>query len=595
MATMSIVTPVKIPIPQTVSGYRHNGLSLVPRSQGSVGGSMREFDPFRLDTVNQCLWRQTGGCEERVLLKPKPFAILGHLVEHAGRLVSQDELLDAVWPDTHVEPEVLKRHIFEIRNVLGDDPKSPRYIETLSRRGYLFIAPVRTAGSAVPQPVNGAAETQLVGRDQALGELQHCLGRAMKGQRQVVFVTGEAGIGKTTVVDEFESQAAGGAIRIARGQCVEGYGGTEPYYSVLEALGNLFRGPDGDSVVKALNAYAPSWLVQFPSLLRHQDREALAREIGGPTKQRMLREIAAALEIIALDMPLLLILEDLHWADTSTVDLISALARGRGSARLMVIGTYRPVDLAVSGNPLKLVVQDLLVHQLCREIALQPLDEGEIQSYLDEQSPEGPAPEGLAALLHWHSEGNPLFVVAALEHMIERRLISRQNGRWELRVPVEEIELQVPENLRAMIEIQIERWSKEELQALEAASVDGRVFSTAVSANAAGMAPERFEDLCEGLARRNLVVRSAGLVEFPDRCTSERYQFVHALYREVLYRRQSASRRAELLLRIGRLLEELYASRLPGVATELAHHFERSGNRLQATGYRPDFECRATV
>jgi predicted ATPase len=253
------------------------------------------------------------------------------------------------------------------------------------------------------------------------------------------------------------------------------------------------------------------------------------------------------------------------------------------------------VDLALSANPLKLVVQDLLIHHLCREIALQPLEEAEIQAYLDGQSLAAPAPQGLAALLHRHSEGNPLFVVAALEHMIERDLIARENGQWVLRVPVAEIELQVPENLRTMIEIQIERLSREEQRALEVASVDGDVFSTAVSAHAAGMPPEHFEELCEGLARRNLVVRSAGLVEFPDTSISERYRFVHALYREVLYRRQSPGGRADLHLRIGQRLEELYASRLHSVASELAKHFERSGNRSQAARYQMAFECRATV
>src|SRR5271166_3870499 len=104
---------------------------------------MKEFPPFRLDLVNQCLWhRSEEADDQRILLTPKAFAMLRFLVEHAGRLVTQDEMLEALWPDTFVQPEVLKSHIKDIRSALGDDPKNPRFIETLPRRGYRFIAPV---------------------------------------------------------------------------------------------------------------------------------------------------------------------------------------------------------------------------------------------------------------------------------------------------------------------------------------------------------------------------------------------------------------------------------------------------------------------
>ena len=109
---------------------------------GMVSPSAKEFPPFRLDTVNECLWRHRDtGSDERILLTPKAFAMLRYLVEHAGRLVTQDELLEALWPDTFVQPEVLKSHVRDIRIVLGDDCKHPRFIETLPRRGYQFVAP----------------------------------------------------------------------------------------------------------------------------------------------------------------------------------------------------------------------------------------------------------------------------------------------------------------------------------------------------------------------------------------------------------------------------------------------------------------------
>ena len=243
----------------------------------------------------------------------------------------------------------------------------------------------------------------------------------------------------------------------------------------------------------------------------------------------------------------------------------------------MVIGTYRPVDLTHSDHPLEVVKQDLLVHQLCHEIALQPLGEREIASYL------GAEPE-LATLLHRYSEGNPLFMAAALEHLAVQDLVARENGSWQLRVPVQEIEIEPPESLRQMIETQINRLSGAEQRSLGIASVIGPEFSAALSAMSGGIDVQEFETLCEGLLRRH-ILRSAGPRELPNRGASERYQFVHALYREVLYRRQSPGNRAKLHLQVAERLEELFEHRPCEVATELAHHFEKGGDARRARRY----------
>ena len=332
---------------------------------------MKEFPPFRLDTVNECLWHHTDkGADERILLTPKAFAVLRHLVERAGRLVTHDELLDAVWPNTHIQPQAIKKLVLDLRKSLGDRAETPLFIETLHRRGYRFIAAV-SDGAAVPPAVPAEpARGKLVGRERELSALGNCLGKALSGERQIVFMTGEPGIGKTALADAFQRQAAVEApgLRIARGQCVEGYGGKEAYYPMLEALGQLCRGTGGDSVVQILAAQAPTWLVQFPALVKPEQREMLHREILGSTRERMLREIDDALETISSENPLLLVFEDLQWVDPSTVDLISALARRRAPAKLMLIATKRPVDMVIPEHPLRALKQDLLLHGLCREI-----------------------------------------------------------------------------------------------------------------------------------------------------------------------------------------------------------------------------------
>jgi hypothetical protein len=142
-----------------------------------ISASTEEFPSFRLDTVNECLWCHRNDEEEkRILLRPKAFAVLRYLVERAGRLVTQDEIVEAVWPRVCVQPEVLKHHILAIRRVLGDDPKHPRFIETMPRRGYRFIAPVPDA----PVPAGAAVRllpSNLPSRDTRLDELTSCLDR----------------------------------------------------------------------------------------------------------------------------------------------------------------------------------------------------------------------------------------------------------------------------------------------------------------------------------------------------------------------------------------------------------------------------------
>jgi DNA-binding winged helix-turn-helix (wHTH) protein len=549
---------------------------------------MPEFPPFRLDTVNQCLWRRTNEAEdERILLTPKAFGVLSHLVDHAGQLVTHRELLDAVWPQTAIEPQALKRNIFELRRALDDPPKKPRFIETLPKRGYRFIAKVGYRPVEISDTVTPPRATRLVGRDHALTELRQSLRYAGDGKRQNVFITGEPGIGKTALVEELRRLAAevNQSIRIAGGQCLEGFGSREAFYPVLEAIGELCRGPDGPRVVETLATQAPTWLVQFPALLKREHRETLQQEILGATRDRMLREVCEALETIALGATLLVVLEDLHWVDYSTIDLISALARRRSSANIMLVVTYRPTDIAAPDHPLASLKRDLLARQLGYEVALQPLGEPDIVQYLTAEEPRADLPEGLAALVHRHSEGNPLFIVAVLNHFRVQRLVEKENGTWRLRIPLARIDLEVPDSLRQMIEAQIERLGADEQRTLEVASVAGQSFNPLVSAASANLDGELVDSQCEALARRGLFVRFAGTQDLPDGTIAQRYEFLHALYREVLYGRQAPAHRAMLHRRLGEQLEAIYATRVTEVASELAHHFEHGSDWPRAVTY----------
>ena len=553
---------------------------------GARTSSIR-FLEFRLDPANQCLWRRTDSEEEaRVALTPKAFDVLRYLVEHAGQLVTQDELLDALWPGGYVQPEVLKHQVLKLRQALDDDPRYPRCIETVPRRGYRFIASTNGEVTQAPTVEVGSAQVYLVGRDEAFTELHDGLTRASQGQRQIAFVTGELGIGKTALLDEFHRRAVAEVpgLRFARGQCVEGYGGQEAYYPLLEALGQLCRGPAGDEVVKILAAQAPTWLVQFPALLKSELRQALEREIQGSTRERMLREIAEALESITAQRAFLIVLEDLQWVDHATVDVLSVLARRRSAARLMLVGSSSTCDSA-RDHSLTALKSDLLVHRLCREVVLGPISEADVAQFIGLGSTGRNPSSELAKLIHRHCGGNPLFMVATLEHMSSRGLVSREAGGWRLNAPPDRIELGVPDDLRRLIEARIERLSADERKVLEAASVAGVVFVARTTAAAANLNPEYFEDLCDGLSRRKQIVRLTGVHRFPDGSVSARYEFLHAIYRDVLYGCQPSGRRARLHARIGHLLEDLYGENSGEIAAELAHHFELGLDWARAATY----------
>jgi len=531
---------------------------------------MKDFTPFRLDPVNQCLWRHhESDNDERILLRPKAFAVLSYLVDHAGCLVTQNELLQAVWPATFVQPAVLKYQIADIRSILGDGAKSPRFVETLPRRGYRFIAPVRETES---RRTSSSSAPGFVGRRRELALLHDALHQMLRGQREVVFITGESGIGKTALVDEFvqEAVAAEPALHVGRGQCVEGYGGSEAYYPMLEALGQLCHGPDARRVVEILTADAPTWLVQFPAFLKPEHRQTLQREILGATRDRMLREIREALDILTAETPVLLVFEDLQWVDPSTIDLLSAIARERASSKMILAVTARFPEMESAGKALQRLKEDLLVHHLCQEIALAPLSEADVVEFLAVRSPRGSLPEGFAELIHRRSEGNPLFMLADLDRMIEDGQISRERGKLELKVPLEQIDLAVPENLGLMIEAQVDRLAMEEQRALEAASVAGASFSATVIAAVMKQDADSILDLFDRLSRRSRIIRVGGSQQLADGTISQTFEFVHALYREVLYNRQTPARRANLHRRIREQKTALFSRRSLRVAAKPA-------------------------
>lgn len=545
---------------------------------------------------------------EPVALRPKTWTVLRHLMEHPGALVSREDLLAAAWPGSVISEGILNKSIGELRGALGDDRDSPRFIETVPRRGFRWIgaeairveaADGKRRPAATPSPIASplpdqpsgddalaavaplpAEDAAVVGLDRDLDTLERCFARATAGTRQVVFVTGEAGAGKSTLVETFLARIERGreAPRIAHSQCVEAWGQHEPYRPLLEAAERLaLRGDDGEKVAATLRTSAPNWARQMPSL---GEMPAPPDEDAGLTPARMLREIAAALEDLAAERPLVLLLEDAHWADLATTDACNLVARRRDRARLMLLVTMRPADALVSRHPVLAAKTELVSRTLASEIAVTPFTPARVQDYLARRCGGLALDPELAAWIHHQTAGNPLFVRIVVDDLVHRGILAMdRDGNWSMHGTAGELREFVPDSLRELVERQVERLAGAERNVIEAASVLGAEFEAATVAGVSGLSVDDTENACEALARRGQFLGPAGR----GRSTGDgRFAFVHSLVQRILHDRLPASRMRRLHLAAAAGIEREQGGRGDAVALQLALHYAMAGDPSKA-------------
>ena len=529
-------------------------------------------------------------CEARPMPLPgKAFDLLVCLVARAPRLVRKDELLTIVWPDTIVEETNLNYTISLIRRALLDGRGGQRYIETVPRQGYRFVANVETMDDepAWRPAIEESPEQRLplVQRESDAEALEAAMLRARAGHRQVVFITGEAGIGKTSLVERFlaDLKSKEPAL-VARGQCVEHRGEAEAYMPVLEALGRLGRQTDGHAVVEILDRHAPTWLVQMPGLVPPEHLAALQQRLVGQTRERMLREMDEALVVATAVVPLVLVIEDLHWCDLSTVDLLARVARANEAARLLIVGTYRSADAVANSHPLHATVQELLLRGACRQIPLAPLSRSSVAAYLHERFGDA-VPVNVVDLIHARTEGSPLFVEALIENWRAAGVLVEREGVWSWQSNAAPGALAVPDSLRAFIEEQVRRLPPLDSDVLETAALVGAEISPVIVASVLERALDEVETACLRLSRVGQFVRPAGTLEYPDGTVTDRYEFVHAFHVEVLDGLLPAGRRVRLHQKLALTLEVLYADRASEFAARLATHFVGARDARNAVKY----------
>ena len=337
------------------------------------------FGPFHLDTCTQLLCTE----ESCVNLSPKVYRLLLYFLLNSGRLISHEELFDTVWDGRIVDDSALRLAVNSLRKVLHDESKSPLYILTVCKRGYRFVAEVSVKEC---NQIIEASEDSLLSYDrrshpqtspvwfeytQELAELREAFRLANNGNRRLVFLHGEQGIGKTTLLDAFLANVHHSKLAILRARCVKMSSVTEPFLPLLEALERHCREPYGRLLIERLGHLAPTWLYQILNVLDSDELSMLLTKIQHFNTGRMMREGANFFETLCNTSTLILILDNSHWCDEYTLDSLYFLIFRCSAAKLLIIVSYRSCEDGAGMRRINEMRAELLHRGLCHELSLQ--------------------------------------------------------------------------------------------------------------------------------------------------------------------------------------------------------------------------------
>ena len=493
-------------------------------------------------------------------------------------------------PPSFVNPEVPRAIEQLIIEMLQKDPRlRPGASEVMYRLNLAHDSTIAVALSAVTvtQPARGVPR-EIVGRDQELEGLRHEYERAQRGQGRLVVISAEAGMGKTTLVETFLKQLdeQQEPVRVGRGRCSERLAGSEAYLPILEALDSLQKNEQLGSISRLIRAVAPSWFAQImPASDNDSSAARLAAETAAGSQERLKRELAALFEELGRMQPVVLCLDDMHWADPPTTDLLAYLARRIDTTRLLIITTCRPSDLAQGRHQFLSVKLDLIARGMCREITPESLDLVAVAKYIALRFPEHGFPSDFARLVHERSEGNPLFMSDLLRDLRRRQQVRQKDGRWVLADDLLSVERELPESIRSAVQRKVEALDDADRRLLGAASVQGVDFDTALIAGALQLPEEDVEDRLDRLQREHALVRFVDEHEARDRTLTLRYRFAHHLYYSAFYESLRGTRRAALSRAIAERLMQRIGDDVCECAAPLAVLFETARDYVRAAHY----------
>src|SRR5215831_2756929 len=470
-------------------------------------------------------------------LTPRLLAVLQYLIRNRDRVVTKEELINDVWNGSFIEEGIVARTVSTLRALLGDVAESPKYIQTVSRVGYRFIHPVNIqyddssllAGKSDIATRN--CKHRFVGRHEEISAFNQRLAKCEQGAGSILCFSGPSGIGKTALGETLLSQAEGRAM-VARGRCAPGLSVTESYAPFIDAFTDLFNSSADAELRQRLKEVAPVWSSQAALALgQGADNSGAA---GDPTNSPA-RQFVAAVTEVSRKQPLILFIDDFHWADTASVHLVGFLSLRLAQLRLLLVTTVRCTELLRSAHPFAQLSHELELKGTCHRVRLDALSVEEVAEYVDLAAPSPPdAKESVAHCFYRHSEGNPFFMISAIRYFKSTGALSEIDGKWCVEPGLSDTALKIPPNVEKLLLYSLEQLDLEDQYLLKVACLQGVEFDSATVSEVSGVSITEVEERLRDCSRVHELIRHLWDSEPNGVAQTQHYRFVHALFWKAL-------------------------------------------------------------
>ncbi len=437
-----------------------------------------------------------------------------------------------------------------------------------------------------------------VGRNEELGKLKALLDGAMESKGQLVFVEGEAGIGKTRIIHELKDYADVKNVKFLSGRCLY-HEGSDPYLPFIDALRDHLEvkgekdeldrtmrpvGFIGQIVKTGIDASTPIPVGLIKSGKTEEKKELDLRK----ERDRMFETALQLITGMSSDAPLLLFIDDLQWADSASLQLLYYLGRNIRDSKTLIACTYRPEDLLESdgkAHPLTDVIKRMSREGLYTKVTLRRLSQDETGLMIGSLLASDAPPCALIKLVYEHTEGNPFFIEEVLKSLVEDGMIDPRDKAWPMRMDISKIAL--PPTIKDIVTRRIDRLSEESVKALEVAATIGREFSFDILAKATDMSEETLLDALDELIETLLITEETSE-------NREEYRFDHPTIREVVYNGLSRGKKRMLHRKVGLALESISKGAESEKVYNLAYHFYNASDYEKALSYAQKAGDRAT-